>query len=147
MSELLAAIEDERLRRLLSYWEGKRQGRRFPARADLDPLEFHYLLGWISLLEVSHNPRRFRYRLNGSLLVERFGVDMTGKYLDEFPQPEFRDMLERMWGAAVDARQPVHEFHNRVVDKHRYDFETLRLPLAANGEDVDMLLVASVHRR
>lgn len=146
MSETLVEIEDERLRRLLAYWESKRNGRRFPGRSDLDPLEFHYLLGWISILEVSHNPRRFRYRLNGSLLVERFGVDMTGKYLDEFPQPEFRDLLTRLWSAAVDARRPIHEFHNRTIDKHRYDFETLRLPLAANGEDVDMLLVASVHR-
>src|SRR5688572_3474469 len=130
-------IEDERLRRLLAYWESRRNGRRFPGRADLDPLDFHYLLGWISILEVSHNPRRFRYRLNGSLLVERFGVDMTGRYVDEFPRPEFRDLLTRLWGAAVDARRPVHEFHDRVIDKHRYDFETLRLPLAANGEDID----------
>lgn len=147
VSDILPGIEDERLRRLLAYWESKRQGRRFPARADLDPLDFHYLLGWISLLEVTNNPRRFRYRLNGSLLVERFGVDMTGKYLDEFPQPEFRELLEKMWGAAVEAGGPVHEFNNRIIDRHRYEFETLRLPLAANGETVDMLLVASVHRR
>lgn len=140
-------IEDERLRRMLTYWESKRRGRRYPGRADLDPLEFSYLLGWVSLLDVTHNPRRFRYRLNGSLLVERFGVDMTGKYLDEFPHPEFRSLLERVWGAAIDAGRPVHEFHDRVIDKHRYDFETLRLPLAADGKTIDMLLIASVHRR
>lgn len=147
MDTLQATIEDERLRRLLAYWESKRQGERLPGRADLDPLDFHYLLGWVSLLEVSHHPRRYRYRLNGSLLVERFGIDMTGKYLDDLPQPEFRALLEMLWNEAVDGGKPIHQLHDRRIDGRRYDFETLRLPLAADGKTVDMLLIASVHRR
>ena len=143
----LNGIEDGRLRRLLDYWESKRLGARLPARRHLDPLDFHYLLGWVALIDVSHQPLRFRYRLMGVLLVERFGFDMTGKALDEFPQPEFRGFLEAGWRAVVERRAPTHIFHNDVVDRHRRDFETLRLPLAGDGETVDMLLLASVHRR
>ena len=71
----------------------------------------------------------------------------TGRPLEEFPQPAFRQFIERAWGEAVERRAPTHEFHNDVVDGHRRDFETVRLPLADDGETVDMLLVASVHRR
>lgn len=140
-------IEDERLRRLFDYWDGKRQGRRYPARGDLDPLDFPYILGWVALVDVVRNPLRFRYRLLGVLLVERFGFDMTGKYLEDFPLPSFRSFLARSWTEVVERGTPVHEFHNDVVDGHRRDFETLRLPLASDGETIDMLLVASVHRR
>lgn len=93
------------------------------------------------------DPLRFRYRLLGVLLVERFGFDMTGKYLEDFPQPSFRDFLARAWTDVVERGVPAHEFHDDDVDGHRRDFETLRLPLASDGRTIDMLLVASVHRR
>lgn len=147
LTDTLAAVDDKRLRRLLAYWQGKCEGNRLPGRQHIDPVEFPYVLGWVSLIDVSHNPRRFRYRLFGSLIVERFGVDLTGRYLEDFEQPEFRAFLERAWNAVVDSRAPAHEFNNRVIDETRYEFETLRLPLASDGETVDMLLVASVHRR
>lgn len=132
---------------MFQYWDGKRNGRQCPARGDLDPLDFPYILGWVALIEVTRNPLRFRYRLLGVLLVERFGFDMTGKYLDEFPQPAFRQFLERAWTEVVETGRPIHQFHNDTVDGHRRDFETLRLPLATDGQTVDMILLASVHRR
>jgi hypothetical protein len=101
----------------------------------------------VALIDVVRDPLRFRYRLMGVLLVERFGFDMTGKYLEEFPQPSFRRFLERAWTEVVERRTPVHQFHNDTVDGHRRDFETLRLPLASDGETVDMFILASVHRR
>ncbi|MBX6321162.1 MAG: PAS domain-containing protein [Rhodospirillaceae bacterium] len=54
------SIEDERLRRLFAYWREKAAGRIGPARRDIDPLDFHYLLGDIALVEVLRNPLRFR---------------------------------------------------------------------------------------
>jgi len=35
--------------------------RRFPARADIDPLDFGYVLGHVMLLDVLRDPLRFRY--------------------------------------------------------------------------------------
>jgi hypothetical protein len=49
-------IEDERLLRLFAYWTEKAAGRVCPARRDIDPLEFDYLLGDISLIEVLRDP-------------------------------------------------------------------------------------------
>jgi hypothetical protein len=43
---------DPRLKGLLRYWEVKRAGRRFPARADIDPLELKSVLGNIVMVDV-----------------------------------------------------------------------------------------------
>ena len=37
------------LRRLLDYWRRKRNGRAFPRRADIDPLDLGFMLGRIAL--------------------------------------------------------------------------------------------------
>ena len=83
---------DVRLRGLAGYWDSKRAGRRFPARADLDPLELKGLLGFLLLVDVvrqdsdsSGQPGglRFRYRLFGTEFVFYHGSDLTGRWLDE----------------------------------------------------------------
>jgi hypothetical protein len=38
-------IDDDRLRRLFAYWLEKRGERPFPAKAEIDPVEFSYILG------------------------------------------------------------------------------------------------------
>jgi hypothetical protein len=56
-------IHNESLRRLYDYWNGKRAGREFPSRADLDPLELRWIVGNLLLLDVQRDPPRFRFRV------------------------------------------------------------------------------------
>ena len=84
-------IVNTRLRRLYEYWSGKRGDRRFPSRADIDPVDMVFALGNVILAEVlPETPPRFRIRLHGSALAQFVGYDLTGKMLDEMPVPEFR---------------------------------------------------------
>ena len=50
------------LQRLLAYWRRRCDGRAFPRRADIDPLDFGYMLERIALTEIHENPRRYRDR-------------------------------------------------------------------------------------
>ena len=97
MTDFIAQIRDDDLRRLYGYWDEKRAGRRFPARSDIEPMDLNYILGRLNLIDVLHDLLRFRYRLQGSMLVRHTGFEMTGKFLDEHPQPEFREYLARSW--------------------------------------------------
>ena len=55
-------------------WDGKRQGRGIPARADFDPLEIPpHILPGILLIDVAHDPLHFRYRLVGTRDVGQIG--------------------------------------------------------------------------
>jgi hypothetical protein len=142
--DFASTIEDGRLRRLYGYWNEKRRGRRFPARRDIDPLDFPYVLGQMMLIDVSYDPLQFRFRLYGSELVDRMGFDMTGLILDKHPLPEFRDFLERGWREVIDTGRPVHVFFNRLIDDRQRRFESLRLPLSSDGVKIDMLMVTAV---
>ncbi len=146
MDEFLAAIEDDGLRRLYLYWDEKRAGRRFPARRDIDATQLSYILGWINLIDVLHNPLRFRFRLHGSMIVETVGCDMTGKFLDEYPVSDYRPFLEMVWGETVTRASPTHAFYDRIIDGRPRRFESLRLPLSSDGTTIDMLLVAARDR-
>jgi hypothetical protein len=68
------------------YWEGKRLGRKMPARRDLDPLlEVPRMTPWIVLTDVLHDPLDFRFRLIGSGVVDKSRANHTGKLFSEMP--------------------------------------------------------------
>ena len=133
------------LARLHRYWDERRGGRQFPARADIDPIEMRELLGNVLLVDVLREPLRFRIRLHGSRMVERAGYDMTGRMVDELPDTEFRELARRSFTHVAATGLPLLSRRDRVIDGRRMRYETLMLPLAADGRLVDMLLVGFVY--
>jgi hypothetical protein len=143
----LDSIEDDRLRRLYQYWLTKRGMRRFPARADIDPLDFAYAIGWVNLLDVTYNPLRFRFRLHGTELRAKNQMDMTGRYLDDHPLADLRDYIEPVWRDVIERGAPTHGFYDQTVAHTQHRYEALRLPLSSDGKTVDMLLTCTIDRK
>lgn len=135
-------IKSERLRRLFDYWDGKRAGRKLPARAALDPVDFAYALANVALVDVLRDPLRFRFRLVGTEIVRRDGTDLTGKTVDDHPLPEYRALLRDSYGEVVASGEPAVFLRERLMDDKPRQYEVLYLPLAADGVTIDMLLVA-----
>lgn len=135
-------IVNPKLKRLFEYWEAKRGDRRFPARADIDPVDMAFALGNVILAEVlPETPPRFRIRLHGTTLTQRVGYDLTGKMLDEMPVPEFRDLSTRSFSKVVRTGEPLHVLADRLVDGRMQRYEAILMPLSSDGERIDMLLV------
>jgi hypothetical protein len=133
------------LPRLLDYWEGKRAGRPMPSWAGMDPLDFSYMLGRVSLVEVHPGPpRRFRYRVVATTLALQLGYEMTGRFTDEIPEPQVRAYVEAQYGQLVDARVPLVDGGERMLDGRRWNHQCLYLPLSSDGETVDRLLAARI---
>lgn len=132
---------DALLKRLYRYWTERRGAKRYPSRADIDPLDFAFALGRVSLIEVLDHPRRFRYRLVSTSHTARLGYEMTGKFLDEIPETEMRDYTERHYLMAVAKAVPLHVRDERVIDGRRWKHEALVLPLSSDGSAVDMLMI------
>ena len=74
---------DEALRRLYQYWLERRGARAFPSRSDIDPLDFVYALGRVSIVEIMPGPKRFRYRLVSSQLTDHLGYEMSSRYVGD----------------------------------------------------------------
>ena len=129
------------LRRLYDYWDSRRAGRRYPARSDLDPVEFSFALGNVTLIDVLYEPLRFRFRLMGGLQAQRVGQDMTGKMVDDMPAGYYRDLVLKAYREAIETGQPNLQTYEQVIEGKPRQFEVLRLPLAEDGQKVNMLLL------
>jgi len=137
-------LDDDRLRRLLAYWLEQRGERPFPAKAEIDPLEFPYILGYVTLVDVERDPRRYRFRLDGSILAALSGTDYTGRYLDELPGAEYVAFILETYDRVVDSGAPFRYRKNELLDQQLFSEETLILPLGDNPPTVEMLVVAVI---
>jgi hypothetical protein len=142
MAATLNEVESPTLRRFFQYYLDKRGDRPFPARSDLDPLDFPYALGDITLVDVHYDPLNFSFRLDGSRHVERFGFDLTGRSLDEFPYPEMRKAIFDSYHDIVEHREPRRYFRDLESGGRWFRYETLLLPLSKDGKRIDMIVSA-----
>lgn len=80
------------LLRLHRYWQDRRGTRSFPRRADLDVVDLGFMLDRIALTEVHDDPRRYRLRVVGSWWAPIAGRELTGTWIDEWPQAKLRKL-------------------------------------------------------
>jgi hypothetical protein len=137
-------IDDDRLRRLFAYWLEKRGERPFPAKAEIDPVEFSYILGYVTLVDVEREPRRYRFRLDGSILAALSGMDYTGRYLDELPGEQYVAFITETYDRVVDSSEPFRYRKHELLDQQLFSEETIILPLGDHPPKVDMLMVAVI---
>ena len=139
---LLARIQHPILKRMVAFWDDRRAGRDWPLRTDFDPLEFWFAVGYVSLIDVrlEAGRRRYFFRLDGTRQVDLFGVDFTGKFLDQVYDAASLPLAEASYGAAVEQGEP--QYHVRQVDFHDrpIQYEIVILPLSRTGAAVDMLM-------
>jgi hypothetical protein len=139
-------ISNPNLRRLYQYWLERRGDRKWPTRADIDPVEMRFILGNLILAEVlPETPPRYRIRLHGTTLTRRVGYDLTGKMLDDMPVPEFRNLSRRSFNKVVRTGAPLHVVADRMVDDRMQHYEAMLMPLSNSGTRVDMLLIGLVY--
>lgn len=136
----------EKVRWLIRYWQESHQGNALPGRQHIDPIDFPNLLPNIRLIDVIGNPPRFKVRLTGERVSDHFGRTLTGQFFDDvFDQFENRESY-KAFIATMENRRPYWNLGvcDLNPDKDFVPFERLVLPLASNGETVDMLLVLSL---
>ncbi|MEQ8586434.1 MAG: PAS domain-containing protein [Thalassobaculaceae bacterium] len=137
----LTDVRSPILREIHAYWESKRGDRRMPARADLDPLDFPALLPNVILMDVMPADGRLKVRLVGTLVVQMFGGDYTGMYLDEIDFGEMRQKILDDYGAAAKEAKAIFTDHRfRKLGGHTFDIERVVLPLSDDGEHATMLM-------
>jgi hypothetical protein len=133
------------IRAFHAYWDGKRDGRLMPRRADIDPIEMKPWLTTIQLVDVSENPRRLQYRLLGQDQVEARGFNATGLSVDEGFICSSKEYALANYSLAIDNKTMVFDWSpvpypsGALVEQ-----QTIFLPLSSNGVDVDKVITFSV---
>jgi hypothetical protein len=137
-----ARIEaDPTLSALWRYWDEKRMVRPMPRRRDLDPpLEIPRLLPHLLLAERVDG--RFRWRLAGTAVVDAYGQELTGRFVDEVISAARREAAHRHYATVFETARPIF-VRNRYTSRSATDFVVSRviLPLSAEDEDAVYLLL------
>jgi hypothetical protein len=58
------------------------------------------------LIEVFHDPRRYRYRLVGTNVVEASGKNRTGRYFDDVNFFKIHPMVMQQYDQVVETGRP-----------------------------------------
>jgi len=132
------------------YWDGKRRGRRMPARADIDPLEMKSWLAGIALIDVKRVrdakpgtfPYELRYRLVGSRPTLLRGQDVTGMLVTiGYFGADLSAAMEN-YRLVIEEKTLVYDWDRTPsTDGFAREGETLLLPLSSDDHSVDMVLV------
>ncbi len=130
----------QRLARLAAYWQFKRGPKEMAARADIDPLEMGFALGSLVLFDVE-GEGQYRYRVYGSQFVDRLGRELTGRLLDSHPEKSQVPLMRRSLGDAVAARRPIARRGSKFVKGELQRYSGLFLPLSADQQAVDQILM------
>ena len=104
---------------MFAYWASRREGGRLPGRAAIHPQHIKRHLPTVSLIDVINEPRDYRLRLAGTGLYGVYGQEITGRKLEDV----CAGPAAAYWRGAA---------HLSIL--------WLRMPLASNGRDVDMIL-------
>jgi hypothetical protein len=126
---------------VFAYWASLRAGGRLPGRRDIDPGRFKRHLPTVCLIDVARDPVDFRIRLAGTALYGVYGGEITGRRLSEVYAPPALDYWRGELAQVVGEQRPAVGAHNLAWrGASHLSILWLRLPLASDGRNVDMIL-------
>jgi hypothetical protein len=136
-------ISDDRLRRLYAYWNGKKDDRRVPSRADIAPEEITGILPWVLLME--RVGTRILYCLVGDEFRQIYRDKLMGMYLDEIALDHITAAyVEKYARAARDLVPVARKWTFTKLSGRHLDYERLILPLSPDDQTVNMCLTGAV---
>lgn len=96
--------------RLFAYWQ-RIGGGATPDRAAVELADLKDILPCLMLVEFTEAPFRVRYRLTGTFVDQQTGLNLTGRYLDEFCHGDGRDTVQQLidgYRLCASTGQPHH---------------------------------------
>jgi len=147
----LLSFQDGRLREMLAYWEGKRAGRPFPARADVSPADIVSHLPSLFLIDVvppAPGLADFRVRLMGTALNDLFARDFTGRSLESELSSRSAAAVGKVFGIVCQLRRPLRLHGTAVFAKTNpaTAVEAVLMPLTTGNGSVAMVMGELVKR-
>ena len=136
-----AVIRDSRLQGLYGYWQGKLNGRRMPARRDIDPLEMKPWLGNVLLVDFPEDRLQYRVRLDGVNIVQFYGSSRQGKGIEVMTSDEERQIVLPQYFTVLDHQLPAYYESQFQTSEGVPTFQCkLLLPMSDDGQRVNMIL-------
>lgn len=131
------------LKTVEAYWEGLRNGRLVPARADIDPRGMQNALEYAFILE-RIAPGMGRFRLAGMHLTDLMGMEVRGMPLTAMFVPDSRATVSEALEAVFETPQvtTLTLSAERGIGRGAMEAQLLLCPLKSDLGDVNRVLGA-----
>jgi hypothetical protein len=132
---------------LYNYWNKKRGRRVMPDRLEIDPSDLPArMLPYVFMVDLSDDPPRWRYRLIGTEIVARLGVEPTGRFLDDVLGTKYYRYLETLNDHVFERKRPIYtETLLRTEDGNVLHTKRLLVPLAHLGREPAIVFGAQTY--
>jgi hypothetical protein len=137
--------------RLIDYWTARKTNGASPARATINPGEFHDLTPQVFILG-RDGPGAYPFRLVGGFVAELHRRDLRGDNLmDLWARDSRAELQSRLEAARANAEPVVITADIHATGVATVGMEVLFMPLVTAGGQVDRFLglyqpVAMIHR-
>jgi len=133
----------------LAHWESLRQGRLAPSWSEFDLLALGTEpVSRMMVVDVLTDPLRLKYRFWGTANVKVKGVEMTGRFVEDFPGRRAAIATEE-YHRVISEQRPM-AFLDRLVlpgasggrfsSRAAFDQVILRLPLSDDGHQINHVI-------
>lgn len=143
------APRDLVLRNLLAYWRSKCEpDGRLPGRAAIEPADLPQLLPHLFLIDVesgNDTAPAYRVRLLGTAQSVIYNGSYTGQTIEQMMGSK-ATLFRHAFDQVRQRRGPVG-YEGKLVwwfGKEWIEFESIQMPLASNGDAIDMIIGAGV---
>jgi hypothetical protein len=137
-----------RIVRMIDHWRTLSPGPGLlPGRRHFDPLQVPDLLPNLWLVDVVRGtPNRYRYRLVGSALHDAGAPMRVGMFIDEMGDLTDQVAAHASYDGVVSSREPEWRRGAPILKHLQFiaELERVKLPLAEDGRNVDMILGMTV---
>jgi hypothetical protein len=126
-------------KRIRDYWESLKRGDNdMPFWDDVNLSTLPELADRLMLVDAFENPQRFRLNAIGEQIKRQYGLNVTGKFLDEIERKAPFEFFTAQASVTVEAKAPT--FYQRTEPKSRSDqYIRFLLPMWGNGR-IEMIL-------
>lgn len=133
---------EPRLARAVDWWQERCAALgHLPGRQHVDPAEWPGLLAHLYLIDVLDGGRRYRWRLIGTTVVELAGRDVTGRFMDDLYDAATYGDATKSYATVIETRRPLRSFGTLAFTGRDYSgFDSVEVPLAADGRNIDLIL-------
>lgn len=133
-------LKDPILRRVFEQWQASAAKGGLPGTDFANPFALRFALGSIAIYDVLSEPLRFRYRLVGTDIIGRAGIDLTGKEQLQHRDQVFARAAQAGLERCVCERVPMLLTGARVIHGVTGGYESIALPLVDGIDRVARIL-------
>ena len=121
------------LRHVLGVWDGKRNGRAYPARRDLRPQDFAPYLRHLSLARVIDGSDDFELRIIGDEIIQAYGENFTGRTLSSIADSVGEAVVSAYQDVVLEGEPILLQGLFERPSNHHFRREVLLMPLGTDG--------------